>query len=84
MSVKVHFTLYLTNRYQLKGGGNYMRWGKATIHLMMYLLGFVQRSGSSNLQKEAGEMDPTLAQLHRRAVALRVNSRCLYFGDVTG
>lgn len=60
-----------------------MRWGTARIHLMS-LLGFVQRSASSNLKKKVGEMDPTLAQLHRRAVALPVNSRCLYFGDVTG
>ena len=58
-----------------------MRWVKATVHLMMSLLGFVQRSGSSHLQKEVGEVDSTLAQLHRRAVALHVNSRYLNSGD---
>lgn len=35
----------------------------------------------ADLQKEAGEVDPMLAQLRRRAMALHVNSRCLYFGD---
>lgn len=61
-----------------------MRWVTATVHLMMSLLGFVQRSGSSHLQKEVGEVDSTLAQLHRRAVALHVNSRYLNCGDVPG
>ena len=54
-----------------------MRWVKATVHLMMSVLGFVQRSGSSHLQKEVGEVDSTLAQLHRWAVALHVNSSYL-------
>ena len=74
MTVEVHFTLHRTNRYQLKHGGNYRKQAKAAVCLMVSLLGFVHRSSSSNLQKEAGEVDPRLAELHRREVAPHVNS----------
>lgn len=49
----------VTNRNQLKGGGNYIRWAKTTIHLMVFLHGFLSKGQAhANLQKEAGEVDP--------------------------
>lgn len=61
-----------------------MRWAKTTIHLIMFLLGFLRRSEScKSSEARDGEMGPMLAQLSRRAVAVDANSRCLYFVDTS-
>lgn len=41
----IFFILHIANRYQLQGGRNYKMWAKATAHLIVFLLGFVQKSG---------------------------------------
>lgn len=46
------FMLHITDRYWLKGGRNYMRWAKATIHLMMFLLVLSKGQTPANLHKE--------------------------------
>ena len=55
-----------------------MKGAKAAIHLMMFLLGFVQRSDFCKSAQGRGNMDPMLAQLNRKAVAVHVNSAFSY------